>query len=268
MRTAKQVGPARSGKVWLRAVAWSLLGLVLLAVSAALSLPVPERIADEKAFLAARPCGREEAATGTADCMRTIRGTALSAEHAKNGKTAVFRVQLQAPVPAPADQPMDLDSHGELSDLIKPGDEVEVTTWRNIQVAVSHDGVSETLPGLPDEQATMFVGLTLAGVWLAILAFIAALGSTRRARGLATGRPFPNSVRFSLAKCVGVVAAPLAAGFVAGGIWDGWTAVVMTVVIWALIALPATIAALLWNRDRSRTSSPVARLDAEDSRTE
>ncbi|MET8330437.1 hypothetical protein [Streptomyces sp. NPDC005181] len=263
VQTAEQVGPARPGKAWLRAVTWALLGLVLLALSAVPSLPVPDRIADEKAFLNAQPCGSGPAGV-TADCMRTIRGTALSAEQAKSGKATVFRVLLQAPVPAPADRPIHLDSHGELSVLIRPGDEVEVTTWRNVQVAVSHDGVRETLPGLPDEKATMLVGLTLAGVWLAVLAFIAAFGSARRARRFATGRSFAPRVPFGPAKCVGVVAVPLAAGFFSGRIWDAWTAVVMTVAIWALIALPATIAALHWNRDR--TAPPAtAPLDAERS---
>ncbi|MFE9399946.1 hypothetical protein [Streptomyces flavidovirens] len=266
VQTAEQVEPARPGKAWLRAVAWGLLGLVLLALSAAPSLPVPERVADEKAFLNAPPCG-SKATGGTADsdCTRTIRGTVVSAERARSGKATVFRVQLQAPVPAPADRPIDLQE--ELSDRIKPGDEVEVTTWRNVRVAASHDGVSETLPGLPDEKAAMLVGLTLAGVWLAILAFIAAFGSARRARRSATGRSFAPRVPFGAAKCVGVVAAPLAAGFLAGRIWDAWTAVGMTVAIWALIALPATIAALRWDRDRPRTSTPAtAQLEAEHSR--
>lgn len=266
VQTAEQGGSARPWKAWLRAVAWALLGLVSLAVSAAPSISVPERIADEKAFLAAQPCGSEEAAGVLADCMRTIRGTALSAEDAKSGKAMVFRVQLQAPVPAPADRPMHLDSHGELSGLIKPGDEVEVTAWRNVQVAVSHDGISETLPGPPDEKATMLVGLTLAGVWLAILAFIAAFGSARRAQCFATGRPFAPRVPFGPAKCVGVVAAPLAAAYLANHIWDAWTAVVMTVAVWALIALPTTIAALLWHRDPPRASPPGAPLDAEHGR--
>ncbi|MEV8312003.1 hypothetical protein AB0P36_33005 [Streptomyces flavidovirens] len=267
VQTVEQVWPARTGKTWLRAVAWALLGLVLLALSAASSLPVPERVADEKAFLGAQPCG-SRAAGGAAgwDCMRTIRGTAASAERARSGKATVFRVQLQAPVPAPAGRPMHLDAHGELSVLIKPGDEVEVTTWRNVQVAVSHDGVSETLPGLPDEKAAMLAGLTLAGVWPAILAFIAAFGSARRARRSATGRSFTPRVPFGAAKCVGVVAAPLAAGFFAGRIWDAWTAVAMTVAIWALIALPATIAALRWDRDRPRTPpSATAQLEAAHS---
>ncbi|WP_406052028.1 hypothetical protein OG280_36365 [Streptomyces virginiae] len=32
-------------------------------------------------------------------------------------------------------------------------------------------------------------------------------------------------------------------------LWDAWTAAAMTVVIWALIAFPATYAALRWDRD-------------------
>ncbi|MFF8843924.1 hypothetical protein ACF08N_14575 [Streptomyces sp. NPDC015127] len=148
---------------------------------------------------------------------------------------------------------MHLDPHGELSGLIEPGDEVEVTAWRNVQVAVRHDGVGETLPGLPDEKAAMLVGLTLAGVWPAVLAFIAAFGSARRARCLATGRAVAPRVPFGPGKCLGVVAAPLAAAFFAGRVWDAWTAVVATVTIWALTAGPATMVVLLSHRGRSRS---------------
>ncbi|MEV0643175.1 hypothetical protein AB0I77_51460 [Streptomyces sp. NPDC050619] len=247
VKAVERVGPARSGRAWLRAVACALLGLALLAGSAALSTLVPEQVAAEKAFLDAQPCGSEGATGDTADCMRTIRGTVLSAERAKSGRATVFRVQLRPPVPAPADRPLHLDTHGELPELIKPGDEVEVTTWRNVQVGVSHDGVSETLPGLPDEDATMLAGITLAGAWLGILAFIAAFGGARRAHRATTGRPSPPRIRFGPAKCAGVVAAPLVAGYFAGHAWDTWPAVVMTVAIWALIALPATILALRWD---------------------
>lgn len=252
VRTGERAGPDRSGKAWPRVVAWALLGLVLLGVSAAPGIAVPGLVADEKAFLGAQPCGSgetAEAAGGTADCIRTIRGTVLSAEHAKNGKATVFRVRLRAPVPAPADRPIDLDRHGELTELIKPGDEVEVTTWRHVRIAVRHDGVSETLPGLPDEDPAMFVGLSLAGVWLAILAFIAAFGTARRARRAAAGRPFAPRVPFGPFKCMAVVAAPLLVAFFAGLVWDAWTGVAMTVVLWALLALPATILALRWDRD-------------------
>lgn len=213
-----------------------------------------------KAFLSAQPCSGVQPAGGTADCLRTIRGTVRSAEAAQSGRVEadVFRVRLAAPVPAPADQPIDLDPDGELSGLLKPGDEVEVTTWRSVRVSVSHDGVSETLPGLPDE-ATMFVGLTLVGVWPAMLAFVAAFGSVRRARCLATGRPVVPRVPFGLAKGAGVVLVPLAVAYFALSVWDAWTAVGMTVAIWALIALPATYAALRWNRDGLPASPPSLR---------
>ncbi|MFF1503844.1 hypothetical protein ACFVZR_29175 [Streptomyces sp. NPDC058316] len=268
VETAERSGSAHPRQTWWGAVVRALLGLVLLAVSAAAGIPVPDRIADEKAFLSAQPCSSGDVGRGDRDCLRTIHGTALSAERAKSGKATVFRVQLRAPVPAPADRPMHLDSHGELSERIKPGDEVEVMTWRNVRVAVTHDGISEILPGLPDEKATMLIGLMLAGVWSAVLAFVAAFGSARRARRFATGRPFAPRVPFGPAKCVGVVALPLVVAFVAGRIWDAWTAVVMTVVIWALAALPATIAALRWDSDRSRTSVPAAHIDAEHGRTD
>ncbi|MCX4695390.1 hypothetical protein [Streptomyces sp. NBC_01408] len=257
--TVEQSAPGRARRERMRAVAWALLGVVLLAFSVAMSLLVPGRIAEEQAFLDARPCAGAQSARGTAaDCLHTIRGTVRSAEVAKSGKADVFRVRLLAPVPAPADRPMDLDSDGELSRLIEPGDQVEVTTWRDVRVSVSHDGVSETLPGLPDE-ATMFAGLTLIGVWATMLAFIAVFGSARRARCLAAGRPVVPRVPFGMAKGLAVVVVPLTVAYFALSVWDAWTAVGMTVCIWALIALPATVAALRWDRDGSPASAPSLR---------
>ncbi|MEU4729204.1 hypothetical protein [Streptomyces sp. NPDC023588] len=228
---------------------WALLGLALLALSAVPSLAVPGQLAVERAFLEARPCADEPAADATTDCLRTVRGTARSAQYAKSARAVMYQVQLRPPVPAPADRPLNLDPDGPLAERIQPGDTVEVTTWRNLLVAVSHDGVRETLPGLPDEDPAMSVGFTLIGVWLAALAFAASLGSARRTRALAAGRPFVPPVRFGPAKWAGVLVVPLAAGFLSGSVWDGWTAVAMTVALSSLIAVPATIAALRWDRD-------------------
>ncbi|MFE3599640.1 hypothetical protein [Streptomyces sp. NPDC059142] len=228
---------------------------MLLALAAALGRPVPERVADEEAFLGAGPCTAEEVARGAVDCLRTIRGTVLSAETAKSGRATVFRVRLADPVPAPADRPMDLDMHGELAERVGPGDGMTVTTWRNVQVSVRHDGVGETLPGLPDERATMFVGLTLAAVWTAALAFVAAFGSARRARRRAAGRPFWPRVPFGLGKTAAVVVLSLVVAYVAGGVWDAWTAVAAAVVLWILTAVPVTVAGLRWHRDEDRTAT-------------
>ncbi|WP_406367390.1 hypothetical protein [Streptomyces sp. NBC_00645] len=269
MRTVDVWVSARSRRrAWLHAVAWVLLGSALLAVASGLTVAVPERVATERAFLDARPCDSDRGAPDTANCLRTIRGTVLSAGNAKSGKATVFRVRLRPPVPAPADQALDLDSHGDLSELIKPGEEVEVTAWRNVQVSVSHDGVRETLPGLPDEDATVFVGIALACVWSAALAFIAAFGGVRRAHRAATGRPVVPRVPFGVAKGVGVVVPPFVVALCAGRIWDTWTAVVMTVIVSALIAVPVTILALYWDREPSPAPLPDREPEAELSRSD
>ncbi|MEU9108367.1 hypothetical protein AB0D54_29360 [Streptomyces xanthophaeus] len=245
----------RTGRVWVGAAGWALIGAALLTVSLGPGLWVSGQVADERAFLTAPPCGGSGAAgdtrdaPDTADCLRTVRGTVESAEVAKSGRSKMFRVVLRPPVAAPANRSLHLDRQGELAELIEPGDEVTVTTWRDIRVSVSRGAVSETLPGPPDEDAAMTTGFTLVGVWLAALAFVAGFGSARRARRAAAGRPFAPRVSFGPAKAVGVVAVPLAAGFLAGRVWDGWAAVVMTVAIWALVAFPATVAALRWDRD-------------------
>ncbi|MFD8978964.1 hypothetical protein [Streptomyces sp. NPDC059564] len=250
VRTGERVEPARHRWAWWRAGAWALLGPALLALSAIPALGVPEEVATEKAFSAARPCGAREPAGARADCLRTTRATVLSAEDVKSGKATVFRVRLRPPVPAPADRPFDLDAAGALSERIEPGVEVEVTTWRDVQVSVSRDGTGETLPGLPDEKAAMSAGIALAGVWAAALALLAALGTARRARRSATGRPYAPQVRFGVAKGLAVLVVPLAAGFIAGRVADGWTAVTLTAASCALVAVPATLAALRWDRPR------------------
>ncbi|WP_406076308.1 hypothetical protein [Streptomyces virginiae] len=242
------LGRARDERM--RALAWAVLGLILLGLSAAAGSRISGATADEEAFLAARPCVETEAARVTEDCLHTIRATVLSAQNAKSGPkgVSVFRIRLRAPVPAPADQPFDLNSNGDLAYLVKPGEEVEVTTWRGVQVSVRQDGVSETLPGLPDE-ATMYVGLTLVVVWTTALAFVAAFGGVRRAGRLTTGRPVTPRVGFGWGKALAVLIVPLVVSFLCMTLWDAWTAAAMTVAIWALIAFPATYAALRWDRD-------------------
>ncbi|MEU9455636.1 hypothetical protein [Streptomyces sp. NPDC048277] len=245
-RTGGTAGSVR--RAWASAVALVLLGLGLLGVAAAVAGLLPGRVAQERAFLSARPCGAGERA-GSGDCLRTIRGTVLSAGPVRSGRTTVFRVRLRPPVEAPADRALDLDSVA-MSDL-EPGDAVTVTAWRDVQVAVGHDGATERLGGLPDERAAPVAGTALAAVWPAVLAFVAAFGTVRRARRAAVGRPFVPRVRFGLLKTLFVVALPIAAGIFAGSVWDAWTAVVMTAVLTTLVAVPATVLALRWDRDSS-----------------
>ncbi|MGW1965475.1 hypothetical protein ACWCPD_35120 [Streptomyces sp. NPDC001935] len=248
---------ARIRQEWWGAVAWTLLGLALSTVAVGPSLYVPGKVATEAAFHDARPCtGGAGAGDQGMSCLRTITGTVLSAQTVKSGRTKVFRIRLRPPVPAPADQFIDLDRNGDLSELVRPGGRVDVTTWRNDVVSVSRGGVRERLAGLPDDGPITFVGAALVVVGSAALAFVAAFGSARRARRLATGRPVVPRVPFAKATPVGVVALPFVAAICAGHFWDTWTAVVMTVVIWALIAVPATILVLRWDREPSAAPTP------------
>ncbi|MFG2753638.1 hypothetical protein ACGFYJ_32795, partial [Streptomyces xanthophaeus] len=225
----------RTGRTWLGAAGWALIGAALLTGSLGPGLWVSGQISDERAFLTAKPCdvagapgevpgaagaGKAADAGGGPDCLRTVRGTVQSAERAKSGKTVMFRVVLVPPVPAPADRALNLNRQGELAELIEPGDEVAVRTWRDIQVSVSRGEVTETLPGLPDEDAAMTTGFTLVGVWLAALAFVAGFGSARRARRAAAGRPVAPPVRFGPPQAGGGVAVPVVGGVAAGRVLD------------------------------------------------
>ncbi|MFJ9560877.1 hypothetical protein ACIRQQ_12645 [Streptomyces fuscichromogenes] len=253
VRKARKVRSLR--RAWLSAAALALLALGLLGVAGAVARTLPGRVSEERAFLSARPCGPAQDA-GAGDCLRTIRGTVQTAESVRSGRTTVFRVRLRPPVPAPADRPVDLDS-AALSDL-KPGDEVAVTAWRDLVVAVRHGSASERMGGLPDERAAPIAGTALAAGWAAVLALVAAFGTVRRARRAAARRPFTPRVRFGLPKALVVVAVPVAAGILSGAVRDGWTAVAMTAVLTTFVAVPATALALLWDRDGSPAPDPVA----------
>ncbi|MFD9570575.1 hypothetical protein ACFWBI_12070 [Streptomyces sp. NPDC059982] len=258
-RTGERAGPDRIRWGWCRAGAWALLALALSAATAPAALALPGVVADERVFARARPCGGDgapaardaaAAAAESADCLRTVRATVLSAGKVKSGRATVFRVRLRPPVPPPADRPVHLTAGGALSELVRPGAELEVTTWRGVQVSVARGGTVERLPGLPDEGAAMDTGVALVGVWSGGLALIAAFGAARRARRSAAGRTYVPRIRFGPAKGAGVLLVPLAAGFLARRLADGWVAVALTVVLWALLAVPATIAALCWDRPR------------------
>ncbi|MFD5816993.1 hypothetical protein [Streptomyces sp. NPDC127038] len=246
----------RIRREWWSAAGWTLLGLVLSAVAVVPGFLIPGRVAAETAFEGAKPCaGRAAARDDGANCLRTIRGTVLSARTVKSGRTEVLRVRLRPPVPAPADGAIDLDPRGDLAESVRPGRQVDVTTWRNDMIAVSRGEVRETLSGLPDEEPAVLTAVALAVVWSAALAFIGAFGAGRRARCLATGRPVIPRVPIG-AKPLAVIVVPFAMAFVAGHFWDAWTAVVMSVVLGALIAVPVTILALRWDREPSPTPPP------------
>ncbi|MFD4370856.1 hypothetical protein [Streptomyces sp. NPDC058486] len=245
-----------TGRGILRQRAWgslcALLGLLALAAAYGLGATLPAQIAAERAYLAAGPCPSGQPATDEADCLRAVHGTVESTEEVRSGKTRHFRVWLRPPAPAPLDRsldrPLDLSTTGELSQLLEPGDEVELTAWRDVRVSVLHAGVREDLDALPDGEVGPLAGVVTACVWFAVAAFIGAYGGGRRARRIARGLPFRDRIRFGPAKIGGVLAVPLLAGFASGALWDGWTAVLVTAAVTALIGVQATVFVLRVDR--------------------
>ncbi|NML55296.1 hypothetical protein HHL19_29685 [Streptomyces sp. R302] len=230
-----------------------LLGLLALGGAVGLGAMLPERIDAERAYLDAVPCAAGERATAAdADCLRTVRGTVESVEKVTSGKARFLRVSLRPPVAAPLDRPLELSTRGELSEVLGPGDEVTVTLWRDLRVSAHHAGRSEDVDARPDSEVGPLVGLAAACAWLAAVAFTGAYGGERRARGIASGRPVQAKVGFGFAKLGGILGVPFLLGIVVGKIWDGWTTVLVTAGVTALIAVQATVFALRVDRPQTR----------------
>ncbi|MFF2779086.1 hypothetical protein ACFVU3_29860 [Streptomyces sp. NPDC058052] len=246
---------ARGQRAW--AVLCALLGLLSLGGAVGLGATLPDRIDTERAYLGAVPCGTAGEPDAGADCLRTLRGTVESAEEVRRGKTRVVRVRLRAPAPAPLDTPLDLSTTSDLARALDPGDELEVTVWRDVRVSVHHGGLGDDADALPDGEVGPVAGLVAACAWLAAVAFTGAYGGERRARRMARGRFHRPRVGFGPARTAGVLAVPFLIGVVVGRIWEGWTTVLVTAGVSTLVAVQATVFALHADRPPAPPAGPV-----------
>lgn len=250
---ADRWGSARGQRLW--GLLCGLLGLLALGGAAGLGATLPGRIAAERAYLDAVPCvAGEPVPAGPADCLRTVRGIVESAGEVRSGRTDVLRVRLRPPAPAPLDRPLDLRTTGELAEVLGPGDVVEVTVWRDVRVSARHAGRSEDVDALPDGVVGPVAGLAAACVWVASVAFVGAYGGERRSRAMARDRPVRARVGFGPAKTAGVLGVPFLLGVVIGKIWEGWTTVLVTAVVSAVVAVQATVFALRVDRPKAASA--------------
>ncbi|MFE6223129.1 hypothetical protein [Streptomyces sp. NPDC057854] len=253
--TTERWGSARGQRWW--ALLCAALGLLALAGAAGFGATLPGLIDAERAYLGAEPCpAGEPAPAGQADCLRTVRGTVASAGEVRSGKTDVFRVELRPPVPVPLDRPLDLRTTSEPAQVLGPGDEVEVTVWRDVRVSLRHAGLSADVDAPPDGEVGPVGGLTAACVWMAAVAFLAAHGGGRRSRALARNRPVRPRIGFGPAKTAGVLGVPFLLGVGVGKLWEGWTTVLVTAGVSAAVAVQATVVALRADRPPSHPPAP------------
>ncbi|WP_299532224.1 hypothetical protein [uncultured Streptomyces sp.] len=229
---------------------WLVLGLVLLAPTGGTAHLVRGLVADEQAYLGARPCGEGESPAG-ADCLWTVGATVVSAGETRSGKARVFRVIVREHQSPPSELSVDFGLPSELAEHgIRPGAEVEITSWRATPVSMRHGGITEEVNGgMPDEMASPVAGFALSGLWLSALCLVAAFRSHRRIRRASEGLSVSPRVPFGTGKFAAVALVPGALGIVSNFVQDGWTSVIMTAVLTAAVAVPLTILALGWDRE-------------------
>ncbi|WP_340377604.1 hypothetical protein U5640_22705 [Streptomyces sp. SS7] len=107
----------RSGVLWHRC--WgtcaALLGTALLTIAGVSLLIVPDLMADERAFLAARPC----TATVADDCLHSVQATVRGTVIREQPKNSEYTLRLDGPRPVPCE--LDMADPARCSRTCVPG---------------------------------------------------------------------------------------------------------------------------------------------------
>ncbi|MCX4738994.1 hypothetical protein [Streptomyces antibioticus] len=206
-------------------VCLALLGLALLLVGAVGVLIVPDLVADERAFRAARPC--VGAATG--DCLRSVPATVRGTLIREQPRNYAYVLELDGPRPVPGD--LDMGGADPLLKDLRAGDRVTVTLWRDYAIAVGKDGVTQYSSDSPEGEPQVILALALA--FLPLGAFAAHAGGKLvvRARDYAAQGPPGHLVPLGK-RALGAAVCALPAGLF--GLW--WGGPIAVAVMWVLLA--------------------------------
>ncbi|WP_073950773.1 hypothetical protein [Streptomyces kebangsaanensis] len=201
-----------------------LLGAaLLLAAGTGLAL-VPDDLAEERAYRAARPCG----AAVTEDCLRSVRATVRGTEIQEQSRNARYELRLDGPGPVPRNLPM--AGADPLLRHLRAGDVVTVTVWRDYATAVGKDGVTQHSEDTPEGQAVFTTALALALVAPGLFVAHAGGHAVAHAPGYAaTGAPARLVLRGKLAIAAAGCALP-------AGLFGMWTGPVGVIVLWSALA--------------------------------
>lgn len=128
---------------------------MLLAAGLTLAA-VPDLMAAERAYRAARPC----AATITDDCPRTVQATVRGTVIRERTKDSEYTLELTGPWPVPGD--LDMGDSEPLLRHLHAGDRVTVTVWRDYATAVRKDGVTQHSAETPEGEPLFATAAALA----------------------------------------------------------------------------------------------------------
>ncbi|MFF2211470.1 hypothetical protein [Streptomyces antibioticus] len=203
----------------------ALLGLALLLVAAAGALLVPDVVADERAFRAARPC----AGTDTGDCLRSVPATVRGTLIREQPRNYAYVLELDGPRPVPGD--LDMGGADPLLEKLRAGDRVTVTLWRDYAIAVGKDGVTQYSSDSPEGEPEFVTAVALALLPLGAFAAHAGGDVLVRARVYAA-RGLPGHLVPRGRRALGAACCALPAGL--AGAWAGGP--VAVAVLWVLLA--------------------------------
>ncbi|MFF9452417.1 hypothetical protein [Streptomyces flaveolus] len=218
-----------------------LLGVALIFFAGFGLTLVPDDMAEERAYRAARPCGTAV----TEECLRPVQATVRGTEIREQPRNQRYDLRLTGPSSVPREVAM--GGAEPLLRYLRVGDLVTVTMWRDYATAVSKDGVTQYSDDNPEGLSLWAAAIALA--LLAIGLFAAYAGGHVVARApyyAATGLPTRLGKRG--VQTIGAVFCAVPAGLF--GIWTGPVGVI---VLWsALVGLFLVVTRRLDTPNRGR----------------
>ncbi|AZS84205.1 hypothetical protein ELQ87_07845 [Streptomyces griseoviridis] len=243
---------------WLRL--WgtaALVGALLTALGAVASATaVAEAVDTVRAYRTAEACQDGKARS---DCLTTRTATVRATERT-GGRSARYAVRLEHTPGVP--ELVRLAGDEPLLRLLRPGDGITVTLWRDHATAIHRDGVTQHSTDTPETDPEWRTGL--AAVLLVLACYLLYVGTTllARTREIAE-RGAPRGFRFfgtrALWTALAVIPAGAAGALASGGAGHeerGW---IVLLAVWG--ALVPLVLAVLRRRDgRRRRDQRSARL--------
>ncbi|GED86528.1 hypothetical protein [Streptomyces sp. 6-11-2] len=153
-----------------------LLGVTLIFFAGVTLALVPDRMAEERAYQAARPCR----AAVTEDCLRSVQATVRDTdirEPNKGGQTHDLLLTGPAPVP----RRVDMGKAQPLLRHLRAGDVVTVIMWREYATAVHKDGVTQYSNDNPEGLPLIATAVALAMFAIGLFALYAGGHAVARA---------------------------------------------------------------------------------------
>ncbi len=137
----------------------ALLGLVVLLIVASGVAVISDTLEDEHLYLQATACPNAAPAP-TENCIHSRSARVAGVVIREEAKYEEFTLRLLEDAGLPEE--IDMGSEGPLLKHLNPGDEVNLTLWRDYTVAVAHDGTVQGTADTPEGGAVFITTIVLA----------------------------------------------------------------------------------------------------------